>query len=408
MTKMTTMKMTTMATKHLGASAALLGLLALLTANTPAVAQQGPEPWRQVADVAAAGWSADSLEEARRYASEIGTTAALVIERGRVIAAWGDVTTPHNVFSIRKSLLGALYGIGVERGEIDLSATLADLEIDDEPPLTERERTARVVDLLRARSGVYHTAAFETSGMIEYRPERDSHEPGRHWFYNNWDFNTLATIHRELTGEEVFPAFAERLARPLGMQDFRLDAHTRYRIEPEKSIHPAYLFFLSARDLARFGQLWLQEGRWGEEQLVPAAWMRASLTSYSEAFDGGYGYMSWWTYPASFAAEYGYEQLRNYDSYMTTGSGGQALWIVPDLELVFVHLHERVNDSAVGSPEYWTLLDRIVAARVGTAYRGSGASMAPAADPPLTDVRPQPLGSARPIGAEIMEGRMRQ
>jgi CubicO group peptidase (beta-lactamase class C family) len=244
--------------------------------------------------------------------------------------------------------------------------------------------------------------------MIEYRPERDSHEPGRHWFYNNWDFNTLATIHRELTGEEVFPAFAERLARPLGMQDFRLDAHTRYRIEPEKSIHPAYLFFLSARDLARFGQLWLQEGRWGEEQLVPAAWMRASLTSYSEAFDGGYGYMSWWTYPASFAAEYGYEQLRNYDSYMTTGSGGQALWIVPDLELVFVHLHERVNDSAVGSPEYWTLLDRIVAARVGTAYRGSGASMAPAADPPLTDVRPQPLGSARPIGAEIMEGRMRQ
>lgn len=383
-------------------------VLALASPATISAAQQAPDPWMQLADPDAAGWSSEALEEARQYAAEIGTTSAMVLERGRVVVAWGDVTAPRHVFSIRKSLLGALYGIGVERGQIDLSVTMAELGIDDEPPLTEQERGAKIADLLRARSGVYHTAAFETSGIEEYRPERDGYEPGTHWFYNNWDFNTLATVYQQVTGDEVFTAFGEQLAGPLGMEDFRLDRDTRYRIDSDKSIHPAYLFFLSARDLARFGQLWLEEGRRGEEQIVPAGWVRASVTSYSEAFDGGYGYMSWWTYPAHFAAEYGYERLRFYDSYMSTGSGGQTLWVVPDLDLVFVHLHERVNGSAVGAPDIWTLFDRIVAARAGTKYRGTGdAGAGPSAgEPALVDLRPEPLGASGPrIGAEFMEDR---
>lgn len=349
--------------------------------------------WRQYAEPDAAGWSSAALEEAREYAEEIGSTSVIVVEGGRVILAWGDVTVRHNVFSIRKSFLGALIGKAVDRGEIDLEMTLAEIGIDDSPPLTEQERTARISQLLKARSGVYHPAAFETSGMEKYRPDRDSHEPGTHWFYNNWDFNALLTIYQKATGEDVFTAFEREIADPLGMEDFRLE-NTRFRFEEDKSIHPAYLFFMSARDLARFGQMWLQGGCWGGVEVVPAEWVRESVTSYSKAFDGGYGYMSWWTYPAHFADEYGYSHLRQYDSYMTTGSGGQVLWVIPDLELVFVHLHERVNDDQVGAPKYWTLLDRILGARTGDSP----------ADPRLGPLHPQPLSSSTGHpGADLLE-----
>lgn len=361
----------------------VLGAQTIPAGQCPPATSVSPGGWLQYAEPEAAGWSSARLDEVREFADEIGTTAVIVVQRGHILLAWGEVAEPHNVFSIRKSLLGALYGIATESGEIDLEATLAELGIDDDPVLTEQERTARVEHLLKARSGVYHPAAWETSGMVEYRPDRDSHPPGTHWFYNNWDFNALATIYQRQTGTELFPAFDRQLAKPLGMEDFRVGEHTRYRFEEDKSVHPAYLFFMSARDLARFGQLWLQEGCVEGRRIVPAGWVRASVTSYSKAFDGGYGYMSWWTYPAHFADEYGYQRLRHYDSYMTTGSGGQVVWVIPDLELVFVHLHERVNDSVVGAPQYWTLLDRILTARTGEATT----------DPRLEPLDPVPLGT---------------
>ena len=66
---------------------------------------------------------------------------------------------------MRTSLLSALVGVHVDQGNLDLNATLADLNVDDDPPLTEEEKGARVVDLLAYRSGVYHPAAYETAKM---------------------------------------------------------------------------------------------------------------------------------------------------------------------------------------------------------------------------------------------------
>jgi CubicO group peptidase (beta-lactamase class C family) len=84
--------------------------------------------------------------------------------------------------SVRKSLLSALIGNAVARGEIDLKATIGNLGIDDnEPSLTAEEKTATVRDLLKARSGVYHAALFETPSMAAQRPPRHSHPPGTFW-----------------------------------------------------------------------------------------------------------------------------------------------------------------------------------------------------------------------------------
>lgn len=106
---------------------------------------------------------------------------------------------------IRKSFLSGLIGIAVSEHRIELSKTLSELGFDDiAPSLTEIEKSAKVGDLLKARSGVYHLASNDTPGMTALRPARGSHLPGTYWCYNNWDFNALGAISEQQTQSSIF------------------------------------------------------------------------------------------------------------------------------------------------------------------------------------------------------------
>jgi CubicO group peptidase (beta-lactamase class C family) len=177
-----------------------------------------------------------------------------------------------NVRSIRKSLISALYGIGVAEGRIRLDQTIGELGIDDRPPsLSEFEKQATIRDLLTARSEIYHAGAYETPDAKAKRPQRGSHPPGSYWYYNNWDFNTLGFIYQRLVGENVFQAFEQRIGKPISMEDFSSD-DGKFVFEPS-SDYPAYTFRLTARDLARFGWLFLNRGMWSGTRIVPADWV---------------------------------------------------------------------------------------------------------------------------------------
>jgi CubicO group peptidase (beta-lactamase class C family) len=104
----------------------------------------------------------------------VSDTAALVIvDDGVIVSQWGETSTKFNVHSIRTSLLSALIGIAVANGQIGLNATLDQLGIDDNPPsLTAEEKQARVIDLLKARSGIYHAAFYESPAMRAEKPPR--------------------------------------------------------------------------------------------------------------------------------------------------------------------------------------------------------------------------------------------
>jgi len=278
-------------------------------------------------------WSSEALETAHDYWEQLGSTALVVVHEGYVIAEWGDVTTPIQCHSVRKSFLSALYGAPVADGTIRLDATLAELGIDDSvaPSLSDAEKQATVEQLLMSRSGVYHPAAYETESMEANRPERESHDPGTHWYYNNWDFNALGTIFHNETGRTVFEAFYEDIAIPTGMQHFTLE-NTEFVYESDISDHPAYTFQLSARDRARFGQLFLDDGQWGNERLIGNDWIERSTTSYSDAGSGvGYGYM-WWIAVDGWHLGSRFEER----PYSARGYGGQYIVVVPERDLVIV------------------------------------------------------------------------
>ena len=86
----------------------LLLLLAADASLTQSSAEQGA--WRQYADPEQAGWSRQGLGIARDLAIELGSGAVVVIDRGNVVVAWGDVRRPFKMASVRKSLISALYG----------------------------------------------------------------------------------------------------------------------------------------------------------------------------------------------------------------------------------------------------------------------------------------------------------
>jgi CubicO group peptidase (beta-lactamase class C family) len=326
--------------------------------------------WEMYAIPEEAGWSSDKLSAAKAFYDEASSDAFLVVFDGAVLVAWGDISRRYMCHSVRKSYLSALFGIHVDEGTIDLDKTLSELNIDDEPPLMEEEKQARIIHLLQSRSGVFHAAAYETPKMKERRPARGSKKPGEFWYYNNWDFNALCTIFEKEAKVGVFEEFKRRIAEPLQMEDFRLmDAY--YHLEGQHSIHPAYPFRMSARDMARFGLLFLREGKWKNLEIIPEEWVEESRRGYSWAshWEGyGYGYM-WWVNVD--------ETDRKFGMYAALGYGGHMIAVLPEENLVVVNRANTYLGESTEKGRLLQLIDAVLDARVS---------------PPATKPRLVPLG----------------
>jgi len=321
-------------------------LLMVLIVSLAICCAQGAElpksGWKTLKNPAQHGWSQEKLKAALDLATTSGSSALMVVEDGAVVAETGETARKISSYSIRKSLISALYGIYSAEGVIDINQTLEQAGIDDNPPsLTKDEKQARIVDLLRARSGIYHPVDFETQYMNKNRPARGSHAPGTFWYYNNWDFNVLGTILEKKTGLSIGEAFYRRIAIPLGMQDFK--PQDVYYIDGPISMHRAYHFEITARDLARFGLLYLRKGKWGSKQIVPEAWVEKNshadeMIQWHDVAAGGYENLWWLEYKGAHL----YGQGLPAGSYAASGAGVHLVMVIPSRKLVIV---SRVNNE---------------------------------------------------------------
>jgi len=302
--------------------------------------------WDRAPSPEALGWSSRQLEEVNERARQNGSDALLVVDRGVAVWEYGDIAKVHVIQSARKSFLSVLYGIAWARHEVDLTATLEELGIDDLPPsLTAEEKQADVEELLMARSGVYHEAAAESQSMKDARPARGSHPHGTFWYYNNWDFNALGTIYRQRTGEDIFQSLYERIGLPLQMEDW--DPGDGFYQYEAVSMHPAYHMNMSARDMARFGLLMARKGRWRQSQILPQEWVARSTRPGSDAgANWNYGYLWWVGKP---------EKWNGRVLYAARGGSGHMIVVVPDQEIVVVH---RVNPATYANG--WTEVEDII------------------------------------------------
>jgi CubicO group peptidase (beta-lactamase class C family) len=233
----------------------------------------------------------------------------------------------HGLASCTKSFLSALVGIAIDEGYLALDDKVldyfSDREIENDSPL---KREITVEDLLRMRSGLdwpessvsyssRNNILFQMMGSRDWvqfvldRPMATA--PGSTFNYSTGDSQLLAAILEQATGTTTQKLARARLFEPLGIGStdwYWTDA-------PEGVAFGGGGLHLTPRDMAKFGALYLQGGVWERQQVVPEAWVEASVTP------AHYGYQ-WW-------------RLAN-GGYAALGYGGQRIAVVPDLDLVAV------------------------------------------------------------------------
>jgi len=335
---------------------ALIFLILFLSSN--AIAQNPKEKWEKYKHIEQSGFSKEKLAIAKVYYDSLNSSAFLIIQNGKVVANWGDTDRRFILHSARKGILNSLYGIYSENGTIDLNKTIGELGITDKDSLSELEKSAQIIHLLKVRSGIYHKAAAESSWVDDYRPKRNSVKPDSLWFYNNWDYNVLGTIFEQLTNTSIYEAFYNDIAVPLQMEDYRI-MDGEYYYELEYSNHPAYHLKMSTRDLARYGQLFLQQGLWNDKQIFSKNWVANS--TYPTSKHGGGGKIGRW---------YGWlwnvsEFYQDYKMYYAAGVGGQFLAIFPTEDLILVNLSNTYQKDKLYDREIVKVFDLILASKIG-------------------------------------------
>lgn len=325
-----------------------------LSINSAALVEQKDmaypgESWAVADSPAVLGYSDDELAGLSEYLKTQNAQSVHVSINGEKIYTYGDVSKVGYLASVRKSLLAMMYGKYIKDGTIKLSDTLEDMGMDDISGLLPIEKQATVKDLISARSGIYHKASNSGDNSAD-APPRGSQQPGTYYLYNNWDFNAAGGVFEKQTGKSIFEELNNQLAIPLGFQDFNLADHKKSG-NPEKSQYLAYHMNLSARDMARVGQLMLAKGKWDDKQLIDSAWVDEMVFPHTQnagmhpdstrATGLEYGYM-WWVFDDDATAP------AFKGAYAGRGHYGQYLAVLPELGMVISHKTDRVRYN---SPE---------------------------------------------------------
>lgn len=217
--------------------------------------------WLQYKTPEDAGFSSQKLQKARKLANQYNSACVLIIYKGAIVQSWGDASRRFRMHSSRKATQSALIGIYASKGAIDINKSVGEYGIDEVTPLTEIEKKATVKQLMTGYSGIYLPSVAGGDNL----PKRGIHQPGEHWFYNNWNFNALNTVFEQQTHVKLTDAFVDHIAKPIGIEDF-VPGDAWYNYE-KFSLHPVYHINMSSRDMARFGMLYMNEGRWAMNKL---------------------------------------------------------------------------------------------------------------------------------------------
>jgi CubicO group peptidase (beta-lactamase class C family) len=268
-------------------------------------------------------------------AADLPRMRSLIVQwRGAVVGEqyFGGArsTTRANIKSASKSIVSALVGIALAQGKIRrVDQPISELLPTETRGLDSAKRAITVADLLSMRAGLQSTSfdnygAWVTSGnWVRYALQQPMVAPtgdAGPMIYSTGSTHLLSAILTRNTGMSTY-RFAERyLARPLGI-DLR-----PWQADPQGIYFGGNDMFLRPRDMLKIGTLYLNRGRWGERQVIPAAWIDSSYAERtSSPWNGNrYGY-GWWTRTA-----------HGHAVRFAWGYGGQFIFVVPTLELVVV------------------------------------------------------------------------
>lgn len=254
----------------------------------------------------------------------------MLVRHGYVVAEgwWGPYgrDTPHILYSLSKSFTSTAVGLAIAEGKMSLDDEVLKFFPDDAPAEPSANLKAmRVRDLLRMATGNQTEAPILTQDLPwtkTFLAHPVPFKPGSHFLYNSPATYMLSAIVQKVTGMTVLAYLKPRLFEPLGIDN------PTWVASPQGISAGAYGLSLRTEDIARFGQLYLQKGKWKGKQLVPSQWVEEATTrqtangsSPNSDWDQGYGYQFW---------------RSRHNTYRGDGAFGQYCMVIPEFDAVVV------------------------------------------------------------------------
>ena len=280
-----------------------------------------------------------------------GGVSGCVWQRGREVAVWGEPDRADQTFSVAKTALALLAGVAQGRGLLpDVDAAVASqlpgigFDSDHNRAITWRQ--------LLEQTSEWEGSCFNLPDQVDrwrtvahdLRPAggpkggaRPLQAPGTYWEYNDVRINQLSLALLHLFQQPLPEVFAQSLMQPLGAgsgwqwqgyDDAWLDLGGRRVQSVPGGTHWGAGLRIGARDLARLGQLLLQHGRWGTQQLLPEAF--AQRMQQPTALAPFYGWLMWLNPDGT-----QFPGASTRSSFMV-GAGGHYVWVEPAFDAVVV------------------------------------------------------------------------
>ena len=288
------------------------------------------------------------------------THAVVVVHDGDIVAErYGrgvGPDTPLPGWSMAKSVLNALVGILIDEGRLSVdSKELLPMWRSPDP-----RAAISLEDLLRMRSGlrfaeVYSNPWSDVLSMLFNAPDaagyaassRLSAPPGSVWSYASGTTNILSSIVRRTVGESAYPSWPHRaLFDRIGMSSAV--------VEPDASGTFIFSSFMlaTARDWARYGQLWVDGGQSGNRTILSKDWIRFSTTPTVQSADGRFGAHWWLKLNPEIGGDDPVAPSIARDAFFAIGHEGQTLTVIPSRGLVIVRLGAAIYIDAWNQAEF--------------------------------------------------------
>jgi CubicO group peptidase (beta-lactamase class C family) len=284
-----------------------------------------------------------------------GGMNGLVISHGFAVAEWGDTRRVDMTFSVTKTFLSTVVGLAWQRGLIrDLNAPVKDYM--PTPELFESEHNAKITweHLLRQTSdwsgtlwGMPDWADRPEGKTPADYPNRPMREPGAFYKYNDVRVNLLALVALNVWRRPLPEVLRDEVMDPIGASNrWRWNGYDNSWVtidgQQMQSVtgggHLGGGMFIDAWDMARFGYLFLRNGRWKDRQIVTEKWMAMARTGGPA--NAEYGYMNWFLNPARKSLPSAPES-----SVTFRGSGQNIIYIDWEHDLVVVVRWIRGGDA---------------------------------------------------------------
>jgi CubicO group peptidase (beta-lactamase class C family) len=257
----------------------------------------------------------------------------MLVRHGQVVAEgwWSPEAAEkqHVMWSLSKSFCSTAVGLAVAEGKVNLDDPVLKYFPDDAPAEpSENLRAMRVRDLLTMSTG-HETVPAMTNDepwVRTFLKHPVPHPPGTRFLYNTPATHMASVIVTKTTGQTVLEYLGPRLWEPLGIEN------PQWGTSPQGNTLGGYGLSVRTEDVAKFGQLYLRRGRWGERSLLGEAWIDEATRKQVDNSPGRAN-------PAEsdWAQGYGFQFWRcRHGAYRGDGKDGQFCVVLPEQDAVVV------------------------------------------------------------------------